>query len=276
MVDLTQHARKPTDWGDPYAHKIPLIPFIADEDVKWLIIHWGGGPNIAGEPIEEPGLTFRQKVGLQIGRVSRVIQGWSRYHVESKGFRGIAYSYAVDPLFGRLFELRGQRENGGQSGTAPSVDGGWFHVNGHSVAVAIVHGASQVATKRCWKTIGRMWIELGGPDVRGHRYFNPWVADPGHRTSCPGDKNMLRIERTLYVRALGTLRYRNRLFRSRGGATETLNRRLKDLGYPAVRGRVYGTLEKALVMLFQAAEGLSVDGVVGPQTWTALARARRT
>lgn len=57
----------------------------------------------------------------------------------------------------------------------------------------------------------------------------------------------------------------------RGGFVTDLQMQLRDLGYFA--GRIdgdFGPRTRAAVLAFQADNGLTVDGVVGPQTWDAL------
>ena len=58
---------------------------------------------------------------------------------------------------------------------------------------------------------------------------------------------------------------------SRGKAVTQLQQRLNQLGFDC--GKVdgsFGARTEAAVMAFQAQRGLEVDGIVGPQTWTAL------
>jgi hypothetical protein len=65
----------------------------------------------------------------------------------------------------------------------------------------------------------------------------------------------------------------NRVLRqgSRGVCVTTLQRMLAARGFnPGAIDGVFGARTKAAVVCFQAAVGITVDGVVGPQTWTAL------
>lgn len=58
---------------------------------------------------------------------------------------------------------------------------------------------------------------------------------------------------------------------SRGKKVKQIQNRLKQLGFyeGAVDG-IYGPGTESAVKAFQRTEGLTVDGIVGPQTWTAL------
>jgi hypothetical protein len=58
---------------------------------------------------------------------------------------------------------------------------------------------------------------------------------------------------------------------SRGSAVQTLQSRLQALGFsPGPIDGIFGSGTDAAVRAFQRSRGLSVDGVVGPQTWGAL------
>lgn len=59
---------------------------------------------------------------------------------------------------------------------------------------------------------------------------------------------------------------------SRGSAVQTLQTRLKARGYdPGFIDGIFGSRTDAAVKAFQRASGITVDGIVGPQTWSALA-----
>ena len=57
---------------------------------------------------------------------------------------------------------------------------------------------------------------------------------------------------------------------STGGAVKILQTALNGIGYPLVGDGIFGGRTDTAVRRFQHDRGLSVDGVVGPQTWNAL------
>jgi predicted chitinase len=57
---------------------------------------------------------------------------------------------------------------------------------------------------------------------------------------------------------------------STGAAVQTLQQRLNDLGYSIAVDGNFGPGTQGAVVDFQGTKGLSNDGVVGPQTWSAL------
>lgn len=58
--------------------------------------------------------------------------------------------------------------------------------------------------------------------------------------------------------------------RSRGDAVVTLQLRLRQAGYALEPDGIFGSQTEMAVMSYQAARGLTADGIVGPKTWAAL------
>lgn|GEM_PF-5801387 len=235
-------------------------PEVTDPDY-YLTVHWGGGPNPAGGPIEEPGLTRRQRLAFQLGRVKGVLRAWHSYH-KSKGWPAIGYSTWVDSLFGQLGRLRGHRWNGGQWGT----------INHITHALVLVMGLGQRASRLAWRTVGLVWFCAGGPRVVGHRFFNDW-PESQTTTSCPGDENSQVIADEGYVAALGVLRHR-KAGSSRGRRVRAVTLKLTMLGLlDGMRSRF--TVEvAAAVGVFRAVYGVpGRRGVVDGPVWRALAAA---
>jgi hypothetical protein len=234
----------------------------------YLTVHWGGGPNPAGGPVEEPGLSLTQKMLFQLGRVRSVLRSWLAYHTRpiSQGGRGmstIAYSSWVDSLFGQCGRLRGHRHNGGQWGT----------VNQITHALVLVMGLGQKASKRAWQTVGLYWFCGGAPRVVGHRFFNDW-PETKTTTSCPGDENSRIIADEGYVKALGVLRCR-KAGSSHGRRVRAVSLKLTELAFLGGVENRYGKRVEEAVASFQQMYPVHGDpaGVVGFNTWKALAEA---
>lgn len=242
------------DLDDPKVWTRPSIV-----DYRFLCVHWGGGPNQAGNLIEEPAMSLAQKISVTFGRVKEVARSWEAYHI-SKGMSAIAYCTAI-PLYGGILRWRGHRHNGGQ----------WGSINSFTHAAVFVLGFGQHPTRWAWRSLGLLWFCSGGPQVVGHRYFNAWPQTQS-KTSCPGDPISEDINQERYVRALGTLRFGVPLMR--GQQVRALTVKLAGLGYlPGMRSR-YGRQVRAAVGEFQKAHKVdSRPGVVGPATWKALAQA---
>ncbi len=263
MLEQVQkiHLSKDTlgvDLDDP---KVWSRPEVTDPDY-YLTVHWGGGPNQAGWPIEEPGLTLGQKIAFQLGRCKNVVRGWLRYHI-SRGQSTIAYSTGVDSLFGMLFRFRGHRWNGGQ----------WGSINGITHALVLVMGFGQRVFRRAWQTIGMVWFCGGGPRTVGHRFFNDW-PETQTTTSCPGDEISALIAAEHYITALGRLRHR-KVGSSRGRLVRAVTVKLTELAFLGGMKSRYTVEVEGAVEAFQQRYFVTGDkpGVVGFNTWKALAEA---
>lgn len=242
-------------------------PQVSDPDY-YLTLHWGGGPNIAGWPIEEPALTLPQKLALQLGRCKSVLRGWLAWHTRIDPDTGlpvmstIAYSRWVDSIWGMTGRLRSHRHNGGQRGT----------VNTITDAVVLVMGFGQTASKRAWQTLGLIWFCGQAPRFVGHRFFNTWPRQTW--TSCPGDLNTTLLAEEHHIRCLGVLRHR-KAGSSRGRRVRAVTLKLTELAFLGRMQNRYTAEVAAAVEAFQQAYFVTGDkpGMVGFNTWKALAEA---
>jgi len=247
----------PDDLDTPQGYRSGRFPDPLAGDIS-LTVHHGGGPNPAGDPLDEPESPWWQKLAVSFGRVTGVLRSWHAYH-RSKGWQAIAYCAAIDPRMGRVYRLRGYRRNAGQ----------WGGINAETMATVFVLGYPQYPTRAAWRALGLIWLAMTGPEVKGHRDWNddPRTQSP---TSCPGPDIWQGLHAGRHVEALGRLRYRT--VPMRGVAVRAATLRLTELGYLARKQRRYLRNVANAVEQFQSAHGLVVDGIVGPVTWKALAK----
>lgn len=248
----------PDDLDTPAGYAYGVLPDRLEGDQISLTVHWGGGPNPAGE--ELPPGSWRERFTVSLGRVKSVLRSWHAYHL-SKGWQAIAYCVAIGPRFGHLVKLRGWRRNAGQ----------WSSINAETFACVFVLGSGQYPGRAAWRSLGLLWLAMGGPTVKGHR---DWNSDPRTQspTSCPGDEITLSLRAGKYIEALGVLRC-GTVWRPVGKAVKAATAVLARLGYLERRQRLYRRHVARAVERFQADHGLTVDGAVGPRTWEALAEA---
>ena len=129
-----------------------------------VVIHWGGSTI--------PPLTRRGERSL--------LRGWQRYHRNRKGWRDIAYGYAVGNS-GSTYRLRGLNPQGATSG---DYEGDGIRENAEAVACVWLGGSGGRISKQAYEAMGRLvrsvLAEIGSDVVIGHR-------DVKHNTTCPGD-----------------------------------------------------------------------------------------
>jgi len=165
MVDLVS----PSGWGARVDYdQEAWRPWMPD---KW-VIHWGGGGPYRLDSVE-------QEMAL--------LRGWERYHIDSRGYRGIAYNYAVGQS-GTAYRLRGENQSGA---TAGDIDDDDIRENVEGVAVVFMVGPGQSVSVKALETFQKMWEERPMP-VFGHRDR----GDP--YTECPGDELLQWIQDSGY------------------------------------------------------------------------------
>lgn len=171
-----------TDWANGRSAKGQL----AEEDVRFLIIHHSESPNT-------------EKPGSIPGR----LRGFYDYHTGTKAWPDVAYNFFVDP-FGEIWEGRTGSLAGPVRGDATGGNQGFSQlccfVGDHTAKLPTDAAMTAMAGLVAWLA-GRYAIDLGaGKSIeftsRGSNRWSKGVAvttDPlvGHRdmsqTSCPGD-----------------------------------------------------------------------------------------
>lgn len=150
----------PTEWGAKVDYDaVTWRPWNVD---KW-VVHYGGG---------------RQR-GAYDGpeREREILRSWERYHM-SKGWRGIAYNYAIG-MSGAVYRCRGENHSAATSGDY-EADG--IPENQEARAVVFICGGDQKPTEAAKNAFKRLYQALGpGLPVIGHY----WVRGRAY-TACPG------------------------------------------------------------------------------------------
>ncbi len=159
-----------------------------------------------------------------------------------------------------------------EQGAGETVETGYFGINIHdagtgsrvgkwSAGCQVVHGGR---TGTAWQELleladdhptDTIYYTLVDRAVLGHSYSDGALTAPPATEPAPGrssSRPLLRVGST-------------------GTEVRELQRRLADLDHPpgSVDG-IFGRKTERAVIAFQRAERLQADGIVGPQTWTAL------
>ncbi len=131
-----------------------------------VVVHWGGAT--------VPPIT---KFGER-----RLLRGWQRFHIDSRGWRDIAYNYAVGNS-GTTYRLRGWNPSGATSG---DFEGDGIPENNEAVACVWLGGSGGRISDKAYAAMGGLVrdvltvIDLEPDVVIGHR-------DVKGATTCPGN-----------------------------------------------------------------------------------------
>lgn len=234
--------------------------------------HWGGGANIAGEDIEVPEMTWREKLLYVLGKVKTTLRGWLRYH-EGKGFATIAYTFWISRWGRSAGVLRGWRQNGGQ----------WGDVNKHTAAIVFVLGLGQTIQRGAWRMFAAFWFAAGAPDtpddttaqiaagkfpggMRAHRHWNGHPQSKS-TTSCCGNDHSAKLAAEYPATKLPRLKVG--MVRNRGRWVRLWNARMVELGFLPEMVRRYNWKAEAATIAMQKAnpDCGRRDGVVDAQSW---------
>ncbi len=143
-----------------------------------VVIHWGG---LTVPPVTKAG-------------ERRLLRGWQRFHIDSRGWRDIAYNYAVGNS-GATYRLRGWNPSGATSG---DFEGDGIRENNEAVACVWLGGAGGRISAKAYAAMATIVTDILGvidatPDVViGHR-------DVKGTTTCPGDAWWQWIQRAGWV-----------------------------------------------------------------------------
>jgi hypothetical protein len=164
---------KPTDWGA----RIDYTRWTDRQYIKDnVVIHWGG----TAQPTYLDGREAEEKI----------LRAWERYHIDYKGWRGIAYGYAVGAS-GNVYELRGSNNYGAHQG---DVDGDGISNNKEEIPIVFIMGEGGTVTAEMWLAARALYQWLSEQDwtdgdlkVYGHKEVQPKA------TACPGEEILAGI-----------------------------------------------------------------------------------
>ena len=174
----------PVGWGAQVAYDQWSDRWVPKDKIA---VHYGGGANTAGSVAEID--------ADQISDAKAVLRSWERFHITGRGWRGIAYNFAVGQS-GTVYRLRGWNLNGGHYGT-DDIDYDGISANSESLACVFILGGDQKPTAKAKQGFERLrgWLQttLAVPSLPlyGHKEI---AASGGHSTSCPGPHLMAYVE----------------------------------------------------------------------------------
>lgn len=147
-----------------------------------IAIHYGG-PAVSG-------------YDAGASREREVLRAWERFHIDSRGWRGIAYGYAIGAS-GNVYRLRGKNRYGAHLG---DVDNDGVSNNAEIIPVVFILGDQQEPTPAMWRSFGQLKTWLTSQEwtkqtllVYGHR-----EVQPSKPTLCPGDLIMAGIQTRIW------------------------------------------------------------------------------
>jgi hypothetical protein len=236
----------PSEWG---ARVDTTRPWPDDDHYRptVTVVHYFGGHNPAGgDEVGLPPYSFDIEC-----KYLRLAEGWHMDpHRPGGPMRAIAYNEGYGQS-GHHYYLRGpQHVNGGHYGD----------INKTSRAVVFILGGAQVPSLQARRMFGRMMLEdpLSGI-VKCHEDY--------YKTACPGAFLIGWVDRLGWLYDLGEWKEG-----SQGGVVSSIKVALHNQGFykPAMFGPGFGLGLTNAVKRFQAAHGLTVDGIVGHDTFAAL------
>lgn len=150
--------------------------------IEHRVAHWPGGSHTFSGSLEESIAKLR---------------AYERYHVDTKGWRGLAYDNAID-LAGRFFEIR---MTGMSAATSGDYDEDGVPNNRETDATLFLLGPGQKPSDQM--VAAALQLDRSAVQLSGRWLGHDEAAGPGH-TSCPGPFVMSDI-----VIPLREGRYRN-------------------------------------------------------------------
>ena len=235
------------------------LPWKVDKSV----LHWGGHTNPG-----DSSLSFDEQVAYEMS----ILQGWQRYHIDSKGWTDIAYSYGVGNS-GMRYRLRGENRAGATSG---DYDGDGIPENVEARALVWIGGLGHSPSDAAYGAMGTMV----DPDL-------PVTVHREHRaTQCPGDDWVEWRDRRGWtedgpVTPAPTGGYKMRVVRYGMGSNKNPDATVaaaqagmtihgfEDKRSIAANGAdgIARSGTEAQIKNFQQAKRLVIDGIVGDSTW---------
>lgn len=192
------------------------------------------------------------------------VRGIQNHHIDGNGWTDIAYSLLICQ-HGYVYIGRGVHRRTAANGTN-SGNQNWY-------AICFLIGGSQAPSEAAIQA-GRDAVAYLRAQGNAGRGIN------GHRdhlsTSCPGSPTYSLVQAGVFEPgsgSSGTTPANRPVLRlgSSGPAVRELQELLRDAGHsPGTIDGLFGSGTETAVRAFQSANGLTVDGVVGSATWSAL------
>ncbi len=145
----------PVEWG-------AQVDYTQNEWTPWnpekFVIHYGGGANYAGSEAEaaKRGYSFPS-----VDAEKSVLRAWENWHINGRGWLGIAYNYAIGQS-GTIYQLRGENRSGATRG---DEDNDGIPANHEARAVVFILGGNQVPTEEALDAFRTLYNNLG-PGLR--------------------------------------------------------------------------------------------------------------